>query len=303
MTSGCRASYLHIAEVLQLPERQEQEQHHVVAAVQRWLASHQDWLLIGDNVDNADALQSLLSVGGQGAILLTAQQQALGTGAAVSITLPPLADEEGIMLLLRRGKVAGSQLAPESVATLSDYSSGDYLAAQQLVELLGALPLALDQAGAYIEEAGCGVADYLERFEQQRAQLLARRGNVTSNHPHSVLTTILLASQRVAHAQPNALYLLRLCTFLHADAIPEELFLTAASEKPLDPLPPFIADRLSLRYAPHALAQLILGAAPEWNTHALAASARADRPVGSNERRRTLPRLEPHRAVAECLLS
>src|SRR5581483_5631396 len=49
-----------IAEQLQLPERQAPEQSQVVAAVQRWLTRHADWLVIADNVEDLDLLQAVL---------------------------------------------------------------------------------------------------------------------------------------------------------------------------------------------------------------------------------------------------
>ncbi len=55
------------------------------------------------------------------------------------------------------------------------------------------LPLALDQAGAYIEESGCSLYHYIERFREQRAVLLQQRGAYSALHPQSVSATVLLA--------------------------------------------------------------------------------------------------------------
>src|SRR6266699_4711715 len=43
------SSLLHLAETLQLPERREADQQRVLAAVQRWLTTHHQWLLIWNN--------------------------------------------------------------------------------------------------------------------------------------------------------------------------------------------------------------------------------------------------------------
>src|SRR5260221_12424726 len=66
------------------------------------------------------------------------------------------------------------------------------------------LPLALDQAGAYIEEMGCNLSDYLRYYEQQRHQLLDRGVALGVDHPHSVIATLGLASQRVPQRHPAA---------------------------------------------------------------------------------------------------
>jgi hypothetical protein len=64
------ASLLHIAEVLLLPERADNDQQHVVAAMQRWLSTHGQWLLIWDNVEDLALLDRFLPVSRSGALLL-----------------------------------------------------------------------------------------------------------------------------------------------------------------------------------------------------------------------------------------
>jgi len=92
------------------------------------------------------------------------------------------------------------------------------------------LPLALDQAGAYIEETGSSLADYLDLCRTQKATLLSERGNFATDHPESVTTTFSLAFQKVQRANPAAADLLRLCAFLDPDAIPEEIITEGAAD-------------------------------------------------------------------------
>jgi hypothetical protein len=46
------ADFVTLADVLDLPEKNEQDQNITVAAVKRWLAQHDGWLLILDNADD-----------------------------------------------------------------------------------------------------------------------------------------------------------------------------------------------------------------------------------------------------------
>jgi len=87
----------------------------------------------------------------------------------------------------------------------------------------------LDQAGADIEETGCSIANYVQRYRDQRQQMLVRRGIHDGVHPASVDTTLRLAVQRVAQAVPAAAELLHACAFLHPETIPEELFAKGAA--------------------------------------------------------------------------
>jgi tetratricopeptide (TPR) repeat protein len=153
-----------------------------------------------------------------GHLLLTTRAQALA-GMAHPIALTPLSLDAGVQFVLRRSGL----LAPDqSVEAVAEQVRED---AARVAEMLGGLPLALDQAGAYIEETQCGVSDYLQRYQMYRTTLLARRGGKTPDHPQAVATTWALSFEKVKAANSQAAELLRRCAFLHPDAIPEELFL------------------------------------------------------------------------------
>jgi len=216
------SSLLHIAEVLQLPGRDDKDQQHVVAAVQHWLTTHSQWLLIWDNVEDLALLDRFLPSTRQGAILITTRRQVLGT-LARGIDMLPMEREEGMLFLLRRAKVLESEVTSEQVRQLAAQMSSQYAAAAELVIAMGGLPLALDQAGAYIEETKCSLPAYLELFRTRRATLLQQRGEGSRHHPESVATTFTLAITATAERHPTVWDLLRICALLQPDAIPEEL--------------------------------------------------------------------------------
>jgi tetratricopeptide (TPR) repeat protein len=215
------ASYIQLATLLNLSKREEQDQQKVVEAVKRWLWEHKHWLLILDNVEDLGLVRSFLPSVRQGAVLLTTRLQ-VTEPVALSLPLECLSEEEGALLLLRRAKRLKLD-DPLSAASIEEQQM-----ARAITMLLGGLPLALDQAGAYIVETGCGLAGYLTLYEQRHAKLLARRGNVPSEHPDSVVTTFFLAFERVKRENPAAVDLLRLCAFLAPDAIPEALIINEA---------------------------------------------------------------------------
>lgn len=221
------ASLLEIAEVLQLPQRQEADQQQAIAAVQRWLITHSGWLLIWDNLEDQQLFQRFLPPTRHGVNLITTRSQAVGT-LAQGLEVQTMEPEEGMLLLLRRAKVFAGRLHSEQMSQFAVRLPTDYAAARMLVTIMGGLTLALDQAGAYIEESGCSVSDYLQRYATQRAQLLERRGMLARDHLESIAATFRLASQRLAHDHPVAADLLRICTQLHAETIPEELFTAGA---------------------------------------------------------------------------
>lgn len=215
----------HIAEQLQLPQRQAPEQSQMVAAVQHWLAMHMGWLLIGDNTEDPDLLLSVLPPLRQGTLLLTTRRQTLGVLAEV-LEIPPMTREEGATLLLRRATQPGTCIQRDEPAPSQGVPPKEVT---ELVTLLEGLPLALDQAGAYIDETGCSIAAYLQLYYNQRGKVLAHRGAHAGTHPASVVATLDLAVEQIEQAHPGAADLLRVCAFLSPEAIPEELFAAGAS--------------------------------------------------------------------------
>lgn len=214
---------LQIAEVLHLPGQDDKGQQRVVAAVQHWLATHGQWLLIVDNVEDLTLLDRFLPSVRSGAILLTTRSSTLGTWTR-GLDLTPMEPDEGLLLLLRRAKILASDAGGRQVRQFAEEHPIPYRAATTLVETLGGLPLALDQAGAYLEATRCGLSAYLDLFHTRRAALLRSRGEGARDHPASVSTTFTLALTSATKRHPAVGDLLRVCALLQPDAIPEELF-------------------------------------------------------------------------------
>jgi hypothetical protein len=212
-----------IADLLKLPEAGAQNQTLAVEAVQRWLGSHQGWLLLLDNADDLGLAREFIPTGNNGHVFLTTRAQALGP-IARRVEIQEMGKEEGALFLLRRATcIAGD-------AVLEAASSADQAAAKEIVTQLDGLPLALDQAGAYIEETGCGLPGYLELYRSHALELLRHRGVLASDHRDPVATTWALSFENIEKANPAAAELLRFCAFLSPDGIPEEVFNEGASE-------------------------------------------------------------------------
>src|SRR3989440_701689 len=217
------ADFVILAALLDLPEQQEKEQDIVLRAVKRWLSTHTHWLLILDNVDDLEMIVDFLPVTGTGDVLLTTRLQALGT-VAQHIEVEKMMLDEGVMFLLRRTKVLAQSTSFDQVPKEKQVQ------ATEIVMALDGLPLALDQAGAYIEETRCGLSRYLDLYGTRRKELLLRRGRFPIDHLDSVAATWSLSLQRVEQESLVATDLLRLFAFLDPEAIPEEMLTLGAAE-------------------------------------------------------------------------
>jgi tetratricopeptide (TPR) repeat protein len=235
------ADYIAIARVLSLPEESAPDQLLIVAAVKRWLEQQEGWLLILDNADDLQLLTDFLPSQGNGHLLLTTRAQATGK-LAEHLSVEKMELSEGMQLLLRRAKL----LAPQE--PLDNVSTAVRTTAQQLVEELDGLPLALDQAGAYMEDTGTSLSEYLALYRRYHLALLQHQSSLSTDYPHTVASTWALSFEQVEQQDAAAADLLRLCAYLHPDAIPEELLTEGAAE--LGPrLSPVAANPLLLNRA------------------------------------------------------
>lgn len=200
-----------------LRQQKESDQRALANRALRWLEQRPEpWLLIYDNADETSFLPAYLPTAGRGSLLFTTRASAVGA-LAPSLEVDALSLSEGIQLLLRRAGREG-EVSREEREKVS-----------AIVLALGRFPLAIDQAGAYLEETGCSLQDYLQLYQQHQYELLARRGKQASGYPDSVATTWSLAFERIEERNPAAAELLRLCAFAAPDQIPEELLTEGAA--------------------------------------------------------------------------
>jgi len=232
-----------IATRLKLPGYDPQDQRTLIPVLHQWLTQQRDWLLILDNADDLPMVRSFIppkpNPGGH--ILLTTRTRATGA-IAQPIEVDKLDEHEGTLLLLRRAGVIGpNELAdqvPDEITTI----------AHAIVTAMAGLPLALDQAGGYIEETGCILSDYLQLYQQHRRELLNWRSQLSPDYPATVATTWSLAFQRIEQANPATATLLQFCAFLAPDAIPEGI-IRQITDDPGDILKELASDTFKLNAA------------------------------------------------------
>lgn len=211
------SDFVNIASVLKLPEMNAQDHNLVVRAVKRWLDVNGSWLLILDNADEPKLVEEFMPAHSKGHILLTSRAQVFDSlGILNPVELEEMsADDAREFLMKRTGRL--------------ELDSDEADAVKQLTQELDYLPLALDQAGAYIKELRSSFQDYLLSYRQRGLDLL-EKGSPTSKYRKSVKTTWSLNFQQVEESSPAAADLLRVSAFLNPDRIPAELIGRSATE-------------------------------------------------------------------------
>ncbi|CAN9217260.1 unnamed protein product [Alternaria alternata] len=203
----------------------------VVKDVMDWLAqpANTAWLLIFDNVDreyvtqggdpDAYDVRRYFSRTDHGSVLVTTRLA----------RLEQLGDSQQL------GKVDEAQ----AKAILDSWyrKKDDAAESKQLLALLDGLPLAIAQAGAYLQESGVGLTKYLRFYEQQWSELMASDDLADAplqDYPErSVWTTWAISYQAIRERHEHTANLLLLWSFLDNKDLWHGLFATACSRSAL----------------------------------------------------------------------
>ena len=152
----------------------EDDFHNSLSRTLDWLRKREKlWCLVVDNLDELEMspeMRKLLTGNwkymARGHIIITTRRevseigQATGIDEQCCIDLKCLTEEEGIQFLrLRTGRT----------------DEGEDNDLRQLIRELGGLPLALDQAGAYIRNVKQSIKEYVKKYKKQKVRLLKKK--------------------------------------------------------------------------------------------------------------------------------
>ncbi|SLM34571.1 Tetratricopeptide-like helical domain [Lasallia pustulata] len=201
-------------------------------AVRTWLSMTDKWLLIFDNADGEpDIIEENLPSGTGGHVLVTSRNPNMRRIASEEsyLEVNKMDKHDAILLLLK-------------AAYLPKPFEKDEADASAIVDELGCLALAVDQAGAYIGSGFCAINTYLEVFSRHRKKLLDQSSSFkgASKYGRAVYATWDISYEaiqrkqsrapnpREAIAAKNAITLLQILSFFHYGNIMEETFKRAA---------------------------------------------------------------------------
>jgi tetratricopeptide (TPR) repeat protein len=204
-----------------------------VESVLWWMSGIQEeWLIVFDNADVPPVyvVEKFIPLGNRGNILITSRNRSMGRIISFEniIEINEMEEVDAITLLLK--------------ASCLDASAEHVEVAKTIVTELGCMPLAVDQAGAYIE-AGCPIDKYLQQYFLHRQTLMSDdtfRG--ASSYDRTVYGTWDLSFKEIqkrasgqssagdAQAAHAAILILQICAFYHHSNISKDIFRSAAEE-------------------------------------------------------------------------
>jgi hypothetical protein len=216
--------FVAIANMLNLPNKDAKEQNLVITSVRLWLETVGEWLLIFDNADKPELIEDFFPSKPKGHILVTSRAQIFqNLNIMTPVELDKLEPEESVQFLLKR-------------TGRKDVERAEYDAIKQLAKEFDYLPLAMEQAGAFIFQRKSSFQDYLLSYHTRGLKLLEQSPPVTGRdtkidkNRKTVATTWSLNFDEVEKASPAAADLLYASAFLSHDNIPFEIISNGALE-------------------------------------------------------------------------
>ena len=200
-----------------------------------WLSKKDlPWLLVMDNVDELQdpicptsvkkickgPWQRTVKSLKNGHILLTTRQNAKDAKAFLRystndfLELSFFSVEDGALFLMKRTGLQGESLDPDAIC---------------LTKELGALPLALEQAAAYITTSPIPLSftEYLEKYQAVKMRLLKQQPatalSIEAQHRLSVHTTWELNFEFVKEQSPAAASMMQISAFLESQNVPIDI--------------------------------------------------------------------------------
>ncbi|MDN3030066.1 MAG: LuxR C-terminal-related transcriptional regulator [Candidatus Tisiphia sp.] len=189
---------------------------NIIAYVKQWLVENPGWLLVYDKVNNYREIEPFLPESG-GYVILTTRQRYWPTKFSV-LPIDIMTEEEAIKTI----KTLIQRNIAEEQNTI-----------KELVGVLGYLPLALVQAGAYIKQKHITIPEYLDLYKKYETELLSDNTFLdetnTYNYPVAITWNISLEAivrdTKINNRPPIAIELLTVCAYLAPNKISRKLLL------------------------------------------------------------------------------
>jgi tetratricopeptide (TPR) repeat protein len=240
-TGQIQQAYVELASQLDL--RISQEVNIAVPAVREALRlgrPFQNWLLVFDNAELVDEVRGFFPTNGPGKILVTSRNHAW-TSVASSLEVDVFKREESKALLNLRGP------------GLSDEN------ANELADVLGDLPLAIEQAAVWLAESGMPVEEYLNLFRKSHEKATELLGDVApAAYELPVAAAWNVSLDRLRESDLGALQLLQVCAFFAPEPISRRLLSGARNVDGPQELLDVLGDPVKLGRAMRAINQYAL---------------------------------------------
>jgi tetratricopeptide (TPR) repeat protein len=205
---------------LKLPPEYKPEE--LQQAVKTWLSENIEWLLIFDKLESVDTINPYLPNMINGRMIITTRNTRIDLGSQIALGV--FDTDEALLFLKRR-------LSNNEKLELDFYNNNDNdfdTEAPNLITRLGFLPLALEQAAAYIKEGKCTIIKYLKLLSESGLSAFEEKYAVPEHYEKSNdFEKIVTATWNISFKSipyEGSRQLLNLCAYMAPYRIPVAFF-------------------------------------------------------------------------------
>ena len=201
-------------------------------------APYDDWLLVFDNAEDIEVVRRYFPANGPGKVIVTSRNRGWER-VATPLPVNVFEREESVELLQKRSP---------------DLSTED---AERLAAALGDLPLAVEQAGAWLAVTGMLVDEYLGLLEQRSPDIL----ELDTGHPDypvNVAAAWDISLERIEEKNPGARQLLDICASMAPEPIPRSMLRGSRGVNITPEVDPLLRESIKLNRAIRDLSQFSL---------------------------------------------
>ncbi|KAL8358300.1 hypothetical protein RB601_009625 [Gaeumannomyces tritici] len=217
-----------------------------IQAAKDWLSgTDEPWLLVFDNVNDADAVLKYWPHSGNGIVIVTTRDREIAqllAGGSLMLELNGLKETEAADIL---GKI-DPRISKSPLAS-------------SVANEVGRMPLALCQMGSYLRQTGCDVDQFLQALKEHSEKLYSDVDSIKSLRYSDTLAKCCDLSIGLLKGQ--ALHLLGVLAFFQTDNIQEVLIIQGCATVPrIQHLRDFMEWNDSIRtLARHSLVSHLIG--------------------------------------------
>lgn len=193
----------------------QEDDYQSVQKLRDWLNKTDDpFLLVFDNVEDADLLEQIWPSNAKASIIITTRSHSIASRRANNVlALECFGDDVGSRVLYA---LAGKQPATDDDAT----------SAAEIIRLLGGLPLAMVQVSTFITDRNCLYEEFLTLYKKSAERVLSR-SEAPSEYDYSALTTWDMSIEKLSK---DARIVQNLLAFFDPDLILEQLILDSKAQ-------------------------------------------------------------------------
>ncbi|WP_283112136.1 tetratricopeptide repeat protein [Streptomyces halobius] len=175
----------------------------------QWLATHTGWLIVLDNVNDPADITGLLARARSGRFLITSRLATAWTNATTVLRLDILDPDESLDLF--------------TCITTAQHPERDLDGAAELCKELGHLPLAIEQAAAYLAQNPLTTPRAYLHLLVEHPAAMYRHGAATTPAERTIARIWNITLDRITELQPQAADLLRTLAWYAPENVPTTL--------------------------------------------------------------------------------